>query len=210
MLGIVVASSAALLTACGGGSSGEGDVTGTYHAQVVTAAFPTGQSLGQTSLLRLGIRNTGDKKIPTLAVTISVEGGEGQASTLPFGFRDPQPGLAQPDRPVWVLAAGYPKRAGDPSPGGATTSNAKTFSLGALKPGATTEWVWKVSAVEAGAHTLLYRVGAGLNGAAKVKTAAGVVPGGSFAVNISTSPPDTIVTDSGEVVPIGKAKPQKP
>jgi hypothetical protein len=197
---------ALVVSACGGGegSSDANEPAGTYRAEVVTAEFPTAQGLGQTSLLKLGIRNSGDKAIPAATVTISIAGREGQTSTLPFGFRDPQPDLAQPDRPVWVLAAGYPKRAGDAAPGGAQTSNQKTFNLGRLEPGKTAEWVWKVSAVEAGPYTVLYKVGAGLSGAAKAETAAGVQPGGSFAVRISKAPPNTIVTDSGEVVPIQK------
>ena len=70
------------------------------------------QSLGQTSLLKLGVRNESEDTIPALTFTISVAGKAGEGSTLPFGIRDPQPGLAQPDRPVWVLAEGYPKLAG--------------------------------------------------------------------------------------------------
>jgi hypothetical protein len=204
--GVFVASLAMLISACGGSdeSSNAKEPAGTYRAQVVTAEFPTKQGLGQTSLLRLGVRNAGDKTIPAAAVTISVGGQEGKTSALPFGFRDPQPDLAQPDRPVWVLAAGYPKRVGDIAPGGAPTANQKTFNLGRLEPGRTTEWVWKVSAVEAGHYTLLYKVDAGLSGAARAETAAGVQPGGSFAVRISKAPPNTIVTDSGEVVTIQK------
>lgn len=198
------------VSACGGSDepSDANEPAGTYRAKVVTAEFPTAQSLGQTSLLKLGVRNTGDKAIPTVTVTISIAGREGRTSALPFGFRDPQPDLAQPDRPVWVLAAGYPKRTGDPAPGGALTSSQKTFSLGRLEPGKTTEWVWKVSAVEAGRYTVLYGIDAGLSGAAKAETARGVQPGGSFAVQIAKAPPNTIVTDSGEVVTIQKK--QKP
>lgn len=193
-----------LVSACGGSDepSDANEPAGTYRAKVVTAEFPTAQNLGQTSLMKLGVRNTGEEAIPAVAVTISIAGEEGQASALPFGFRDPQPDLAQPDRPVWVLAAGYPKRAGDAAPGGALTSSQKTFDLGRLEPGKTTEWVWKVSAVEAGRYAVLYRIDAGLSGTAKAETASGVAPGGSFAVRISTAPPNTIVTDSGEVVTI--------
>lgn len=193
------------LPACGGGEdepSGTSEPEGTFRAEVVTAEFPTAQRLGQTSLLRLGVRNTGERVIPALTVTISVAGPQGRASRLPFGFRDPQPGLAQPDRPVWVLAEGYPKRAGDPAPGGAETSNQKTFSLGRLEPGETTEWVWKVSAVETGRHVVLYRVGVGLSGTARTETDAGVQPGGTFAVRVSSAPPNTVVTDDGRVVQI--------
>ncbi len=191
---------AALLAACGGSSSDANQPAGTYHVRVTRASFPTEQRLGQTSLLRLGIRNTGRKALPALTVTISVAGKEGQASSLPFGIRDPQPGLAQPDRPVWVLAQTYPRLAGSSEPGGATTSNRKTFSFGPLEPGATTDAIWKLSAVKAGRFTLLYSVDAGLSGTARAKTTGGVAPGGSFVTEISAVPPDTEVTDSGEVI----------
>lgn len=190
---------AALLAACGGESSDANQAAGTYHVRVTDAGFPAEQRLGQTSLMRLGIRNTGKKALPALTVTISIAGKEGQQSSLPFGVSNTQTGLAQPDRPVWVLAAGYPKLAGSEEPGGATTSNRKTFSFGPLKPGATTEAVWKLSAVKAGKFTVLYKIDAGLSGTAKAQTN-GVASGGSFATEISAVPPDTEVTDSGEVV----------
>lgn len=194
---------ATLFSACGDDESSDAnEPTGTYRARVVTAEFPTAQRLGQTSLLQLGVRNTGDKAIPALTVTISVAGPEGKGSKLPFGFRDPQPGLAQPDRPVWVLSEGYPKRVGDPAPGGAQTSNQKTFNLGPLEPGETTDWVWKVSAVETGRHTVIYKVDAGVTGAARVETDGGVQPGGTIVVRVASAPPNTIVTDDGEVVQI--------
>jgi hypothetical protein len=192
---------AALLAACGGGSSsGADEPAGSYDVRVTRASFPTEQRLGQTTLMQLGIRNTGEKTVPALLVTVSIAGREGQTSSLPFGIRDPQPGLAQPDRPVWVLAETYPRLAGSSDPGGASTSNRKTFSFGPLKPGQTTKAVWKLSAVKAGRFTVLYDVGAGLSGAAKARTTGGVAPGGSFATEISAELPDTEVTDSGEVV----------
>ena len=103
--------------------------------------FPTDQQLGQTSLLRIGVRNTGKKTIPALTVTISIAGKEGETSSLPFGIRDPQPELAQPDRPVWVLAEGCrrprgprtPRRVGQP---GAARPRARRPSTSARsKPG---------------------------------------------------------------------------
>jgi hypothetical protein len=191
---------AALLAACGESSSDANQQAGTYRVKVSEAEFPTGQRLGQTSLLRLGVRNTGEKTLPALTVTISIAGREGRDSALPFGIRDPQPGLAQPYRPVWVLAEHFPKLAGSSQPGGASTSNPKTFSFGPLRPGATTRAVWKLSAVKAGRFTLVYRVDAGVSGTARAQTAGGVPPGGSFVTQISTVPPDTEVTDSGEVV----------
>lgn len=196
---------AALLAACGGESSSDSnEAAGTYRVQVSEASFPTEQRLGQTSLLQLGVRNSGKKTIPALTVTISVAGKEGAGSSLPFGIRDPQAGLAQADRPVWVLSETYPRLVGSSEPGGASSSNRKTFVLGPLKAGESTGAVWKLSAVKAGKFTLLYRIDAGLSGEAKAVTGNGVAPGGSFVTEISSELPETEVNDDGEIVEIKK------
>jgi hypothetical protein len=192
-----------MLAACGGDSSSDAnEPSGTYRVDVDSASFPALQRLGQTSLLRLALHNSGRKTVPALTVTFTVAGEEGVDSSLPFGVRDPQTSLAQPDRPVWVLAQTYPRLAGSDKPGGAETSNRKTFAFGPLKPGATTKAVWKLSAVRAGRFTLLYRVGAGLSVGARAVTNSDVPPGGSFATEITAALPETEVTDSGEIVEI--------
>lgn len=192
---------AVLLAACGGESSSDSnEPAGNYQVKVSAASFPTEQFLGQTSLLRLGVRNTGEKTVPDLIVTIGLAGEQGINSSLPFAVRDPQPGLAQAERPVWVLSSTYPRLAGSSDPGGASTSNPKSFAFGPLKPGETTEAVWKLSAVKAGKWTLLYRIEAGLSGSARAKTAQGVAPGGSFVATITQELPETEVTDQGAVV----------
>lgn len=189
------------IAACGGESSSDAnEEEGTYRVQVTNASLPTEQQLGQTYLLKLGVRNTGDKTIPALTVNVSIKGKEGESSTLPFGIRDPQPELAQPDRPVWVLAENYPRFAGSSAPGGAGTSNPKTFDFGALKKGATANVVWKLSAVRSGKYTLIYGIEAGLSDKTKAETGGGVAPGGSFSVEISSAERNTEVNDSGEVV----------
>ena len=192
----------ALVSACGESSSDSNEAAGTYRVAVTGADFPTKQRLGQTSDLQLGVRNTGDKTLPALTVTITVAGKRGRDSGLPFGVRDPQEGLAQADRPVWVLAQSYPRLAGSEKPAGASTSNRKTFAFGPLKPGETTEAVWKLSAVKAGHYTLLYRIGAGLSAGAVAETSGGVAPGGSFVTQITPETPETEVTDGGEIVEI--------
>lgn len=207
LAGAAVAALAGSLAACGGESSSGGEeAAGRYPVKVTTTELPTRQRLGETALLRLGVRNTGERAVPALTVTISVGGRLGRASSLPFAIHDPQPGLAQPDRPVWVLAANYPKLAGSDEPGGAQSANQKTFDFGRLEPGETVEAVWKLSAVREGRYDLLYTVAAGLEGRAKAVTAAGTQPGGSFAVKISSVPQNTEVTDSGRVVEIQKPK----
>ncbi len=199
----LIAGLALALASCGGESSSDAnEPEGAYRVEVTEASFPTKQQLGQTYLLELGVRNDSGKTIPALTVDVSIKGKEGSSSTLPFGIRDPQPGLAQPDRPVWVLAEHYPKFAGSNEPGGAETSNPKTFDFGPLKAGRTADVIWKLSAVRAGSYTLLYRIDAGLNGKAIAKTGGGVAPGGSFAVEITAARHDTEVKDNGEVVKI--------
>jgi hypothetical protein len=191
---------AAMLAACGGGSSGEeNEPSGTYRIAVEHPSFPSLQRLGQTSLLRLGFRNDGRRTVPGLTVSFTIAGSEGVDSSLPFGVRDPQKGLAQPDRPVWVLAQTYPRLVGSNEPGGAETSSEKTFDFGPLKPGETTEAVWKLSAVRAGKYTVLYHVDADISGSARAVTDGGVSPGGSFVAKITAALPETEVTDSGEV-----------
>jgi hypothetical protein len=198
---------AVIFSACGGGSSSADDEPeGNFQVKVTEASFPTAQKLGQTTLLKLGIRNTGKRPVPGLNVSFTIAGKQGVNSSLPFGVRDPQPELAQPERPVWVLAQTYPRLHGSTDPGGASTSSAKTFAFGELKPGATTTAVWKLSAVRSGKYTLLYSINAGLSGKAKAKTDNGVRPGGSFTTEISERLPETEVTDNGEIVEVKKGK----
>jgi len=202
LAGVLAVALALSIAACGGdeSSSDANETAGTYRVKVTDASFPAEQQLGTTSLMKLGVRNSGDKTIPALTVNVSIAGKEGRGSTLPFAIRDPQPELAQPDRPVWVLSEHYPKFAGSSEPGGAETSNQKTYAFGPLKSGDTANVVWKLSAVRSGRYTVAYSIGAGLGTQVKAETTGGVAPGGSFTAQISSAPLDKEVTDSGEVV----------
>ena len=138
-----------------------------------------------------------------MSVTITIGGKKGVESAQPFSIRDPQPGLAIPDRPVWILADTYPQIAGKPGPGGAQTSNKKTFDFGELKPGEARVGVWKLGAVKAGAWKLRYRIDAGLSGQQKAVNAdGGGTPTGSFAVRIISKPQLTRINSKGEIVPV--------
>jgi hypothetical protein len=200
--GLVVGSVCLTFAACGGGGGERQDAdepSGKFPVDIAKAQFPTRQRLAETSYLRLAVKNTGQKTIPALAVTISIAGNQGEDSIRPFSIRSAQPGLAVPDRPVWILENGWPKYAGSSEPAGAQTANEKTFDFGALKKGKTVDALWKVTAVKAGDYKLTYQVDAGLNGKAKAVTADGK-PAGSFVVQISDVPPQTGVNDKGEVV----------
>jgi hypothetical protein len=195
---------AALLAACGGGSSGDSnEPEGNFRVTVTKASFPSKQVVGQTSLMKIDVRNVGKRTVPNLNVSVNINGKQGEGAQIPFSIHLPEPGLANGDRPVWVLAATYPRLEGSSDPGGATTSGSKTYSFGALKPGKSVEAVWKLSAVRAGKYTVAYEVDAGLGGKTYAKTADGVAPGGSFVTDISTELPETEVNAAGEIVEIG-------
>lgn len=209
-MGAAVAALSASFAACGGDDSSDtqpAEATGSYPVEIVTADFPAKQRLGETTLLRLGVRNAGEERMPALTVTLTIAGKEGETAGLPFAIRDPQPGLSQPERPVWVLSEHYPRlveangRVSSES-AGAETGSHKTFEFGPQEAGETTEAIWKVSAVRSGRYELMYAIGAGLGGKATAETASGGKAGGSFDVKIGTDPPNVEVTDSGEVVEI--------
>jgi hypothetical protein len=197
---------AALLAACGGSSSDSNEKAGNYEVKVTEASFPSHQFVGQTSLMKIDVTNTGEKPVPALTVTVNIQGKEGEGARIPFAIHDPQPGLAGPDRPVWVLAATYPRLAGSSEPGGAETSNAKTYSFGELAPGKSVEAIWKLSAVRAGKYTVGYEVEAGVDGSSKAKTSSGAQPGGTFVTDITTELPETEVNAAGEIVEIRRGK----
>jgi hypothetical protein len=196
------------LAACGGGErQDEDEPSGEFPVEIVTSKFSTRQRLAQTSFLRLGVHNSGDKTIPNLAITIHVD----PDAIRPFSIRDPQKNLAAPDRPVWILENEYPKLAApggslselDSAPtAGAETANSKTFAFGPVGPGDGVDAVWKVTPVRAGDYTLHYQVDAGLAGKAEAITSDDSPPTGEFAVRISSIPPQTRVNDQGQVVQI--------
>jgi hypothetical protein len=196
------------LAACGGGErQDEDEPSGEFPVSIVTSKFSTRQRLAQTSFLRLAVRNSGDRTIPNLAITIYVD----RNAIRPFSIRDPQEDLAAPDRPVWILEQDYPKLAApgsslselDAAPtAGAETANSKTFAFGPLGPGDEVDAVWKVTPVQPGDYTLRYEVDAGLAGKAKAVTSDNSPPRGEFAVRISDVPPQTRVNAQGEVVVI--------
>ena len=68
---------------------GRNEPTGTYHVKVTEASFPTEQELGQTSLLRLGVRNSGKQDRPGLTVTLH-DRRQGRARLL-AAVRRPRP-----------------------------------------------------------------------------------------------------------------------
>lgn len=203
-MGAAVAALSASFAACGGDSSDTqpSEAKGAYPVEIFKEEFPKVQRLGQTSLLRLGFRNAGEERMPAMTVTMTIVGNKGETSGLPFAIRDPQPGLSQPDRPVWVLSEHYPRLAGSNESAGAETGNGRTYELGPQGPGEMVEAIWKLSAVKTGIYQLRYEIGAGLGGKSRAETTYGGKAGGRLTVKITDEPPETEVTDNGEVVEI--------
>lgn len=188
------------LAACGG--SGErqdaSEQEADFPVEVTTATFPNRQRLAKTTNLRLGVENVGTETIPDLAVTIFIDDGASGS----FNIRLDQPGLADPNRPVWVLEEKYPRLAGEPPPEGTspgTVAQTNTFAFGPLEPGAERDIVWRVTPVRGGTYTVNYEIAAGLQGKARAVTADDSEPSGRFVVTISTRPPRATVDDQGRV-----------
>jgi hypothetical protein len=173
------------LGAAGCGSGPRQDANeraGTYKVDLVTQKFPTRQSLAKSTQLKLAVRNADTKVIPDLAVTVSS-----------FSAPSNQAGLADPERPVWIL---------DRPPAGRGTAYVDTWSLGhRLSPGKIATFTWNVTAVRSGTHVVKYKVAAGLDGKARAQLAGGQAPEGSFTVRISNKPADQRVNDADKIVP---------
>ena len=176
---------------------------GDFPVDVTSAKFPTDQRLAQTSDLELEIENAGDEDVPDLAVTIFT--GD-QPSSGSFSVRSDQPGLADPNRPVWILENGFPKLVTPQvkdletaPPAGAEAAQTNTFSFGAVPPGESKDIVWRVTPVQAGTYTVHYELAAGLNGKAKAVTRDGGPVEGEFVVTITDKPPQARVNSAGEV-----------
>jgi hypothetical protein len=183
-LGVV----AVLLAGCGGGTRQDAsEPAGNYQVDVVKATFPLKQHLARQSKMVVAVKNTGTKTIPNVAVT--VEPG--------FTTQDQRTDLADNNRPVWIV---------DDGPLGGITATTNTWALGALKPGQTKPFVWKVTPVVAGRREVRFRIAAGLNGKAKAVAGNGNIPQGSFSVNVSRTPAQaTVDPATGKVIRSNKS-----
>jgi hypothetical protein len=203
-LTVLIASVAAAgtLVACGSAEPQDAnEPEGEYPVEVTTSKFPTQQRLAETSELVLGVENTGEETIPELAFTIFLDEGQADGS---FKIRSEQPGLADPNRSVWILENKYPRVVDEPPAkglSGGLRAQTNTFGFGPLEPGDTRDIVWRVTPVQPGTYTLHYEVAAGLDGLAKAVTESGGEVKGEFVVTISDKPPKTRVNDAGQVVP---------
>src|SRR3954464_13324961 len=93
-----------LALALAGGGGGErqdkNEPSGTFDVDVVNGSFPSTQHIARQSRMRITVRNAGDKTGPHVAAPVKG-----------FPRRDTQEGLADANRPVWIVDRG--PRGGD-------------------------------------------------------------------------------------------------
>jgi hypothetical protein len=186
----------AAFAGCGGGERQDAnEPEGDFAIEVVSSTFPEQQKLARSSELSITVRNAGDQDVPNIAITVNG-----------LNFRATQPGLADPERPQFVVngvpreIGGFPE-AKDTTPLGCDTAYVNTWACGRLKPGVEKTFVWKVTAVKAGPYKVSWRVAAGLNGKAKaVAAGGGPAPTGSFSGTVSRAAPEVRVADDGKTV----------
>jgi hypothetical protein len=178
LLGALGVAGLLALTGCGGGERQDAnEPEGTFDLSVVDAKFPLRQHIAQQSRMRISVRNGGDKAVPNVAVTVKG-----------FGRRSPQQGLADPNKPIWIV---------DEGPKGGDTAYVQTWAVGSLGPGRTRTLEWKVTPTMPGRYEVSYEVAAGLDGKAKTRSR----QHGSFNVDVSGKAPQaTVDPDTGQVI----------
>jgi hypothetical protein len=190
---------AVLASGCGGTQRNAHEPAGLYTVEVLGARFPAKQAIARDTKLALVVRNAGARTIPNVAVTLDS-----------FYYASTYPKLAANKRPVWIVNTGPGATALGPPvqtdeydpPGGGETAYVNTWALGTLAPGASKRFVWRVTPVKAGLHTVHYTVVAGLDDKARTRLAGGGLASGSFLARIAPKPPPTHVNpETGRVVP---------
>jgi hypothetical protein len=187
-----------LASGCGEAMRNARETSGTYTVEVVRARFPAKQAIARDTKLSLVVRNSGTVTIPNVGVTLDS-----------LNYTSDYPHLAANKRPVWIVNTGpgvVPARPVETEqvnpPGGGETAYVNTWALGALAPGKSEAFVWKVTPVKAGVHTVRYAVSAGLDGKALARLEGGGLAAGKFVVAVAPAPPPTHVNpETGRIVP---------
>ena len=186
-----------LASGCGAAQRNAHEAKLAYTVEVVHARFPAKQAIAHDTRLALVVRNAGVRTIPNVAVTLDS-----------FYYTSTYPHLSANKRPVWIVNTGpgaVPTRPVQTEevnpPGGGETAFVNTWALGALAPGGSRTFVWRVTPVKAGVHTIHYTVSAGLDGNARARLAGGGRGIGSFVAQVAPVPPATHVNpETGRVV----------
>lgn len=192
------AGAVALLAAgCGGSERNAKESKGSYAVEVVRASFPHKQAVARDTRLELVVRNASSHTMPNVAVTLDS-----------FYYTSTYPRLANDKRPVWIVNTGPGRVAKNPGveseevnpPGGAETAFVNTWALGPLAAGRDARFVWHVTPVRSGRHTVHYAVAVGLDGKAVATLPGGGRPTGQLVAQIAPKPPRTHVNpETGQI-----------
>ncbi len=167
------------MAACGGERQDANEPSGSFAMAISDATFPAQQTLAEQSELKLTVRNNDSKPLPDVAVTVDS-----------FTTRDKQTGLADPERPVWVV---------DEGPVGGETAFVNTWALGPLAAGESKTFTWKVTAIRSGSFPIKYKASPGLDGKATPADTDKVT--GEFSVSIDDKPAQARVDpETGKVI----------
>jgi hypothetical protein len=197
-LGACCAVAVLLASGCGQGSRQDAhEPAGTFAVAIVKASFPARQAIATPSKLELQVRNTGARTAPNVAVTLDS-----------LNYTDTAPDLGANKRPVWIVDQGpgtIPKRPAEGEavapPGSGQSAFVNTWTLGPLAPGRTQTFVWRVTPVRSGVHTVHFTIAAGVNGKAHAQLGNGSPPTGHFTVRVAPVPAATHVDpQTGQVV----------
>jgi hypothetical protein len=188
---------AALASGCGSAQRNSREVARSYPVEILRVRFPAKQAIARDQRFTLIVRNAGARTIPNIAVTLDS-----------FYYTSTYPKLAVSKRPVWIVNTGPGKIATSPPiqteevnpPGGGETTFVNTWALGALAPHASRAFIWHVTPVKSGVHTVHYTVSAGLDGKSRARLVGGGLATGSLTASIAPTPPRTHVNpETGEV-----------
>ena len=190
MTSVAAVVAASLAAGCGGGERQDAnEPSGAFKVDVVKATFPKQQRLSQTAVMRIVVRNADTRTIPDVAVSVLSDDPKGGGG---FATRSAEPGLADPSRNLWIV---------DRGPRGGDTAYVSTWALGPLPAGRSRTFEWHVTPVVAGAHTVRWRVAAGLDGKARAQTEGGHEAAGTIPVTVLSKPAAaTVDPKTGDVV----------
>jgi hypothetical protein len=190
--GATAAAAAVALTlaaGCGGDDEDDREQVATYRVAVSEASFPERQRLAERVELTITVRNTGSRMIPNVAATLATGAGDDVADA--FSTRSDEAGLASRSRPVWIV---------DEAPASGDTAYGNTWALGAIAPGRTRTFTWRVVPVRAGRYELRYRLFGSTTGRSRLRLDDGSDPQGTLAVRVSGKPAQTRVTPDGRIL----------
>jgi hypothetical protein len=214
----IALTSVAAIAVAGCGSGPRQDASepkGNFPVEIVDASFPLTQRLARTSNMTVVVRNSGQKTIPVISVTVKCAAAKGGSGGSPsstgggaggFAYRTTYPGVADPARPRFIIntlptRTPRPYRPGRLDPLERSSAYVDTFPLGSLAPGRSVTFRWNVTAVKSGKFHICYRVNAGLAGKARaVPARAGDSVYGEFDGEVKDRPPQARIGSDDKTV----------